>query len=115
MEIKKRILVVEDEQKIRGALNDFLEFRGFDVFVAVDGADALEKAANGKADLILLDLMLPKISGEDLCKQWRQKGMQTPIIMLTAKDRKKKRLQALISERTITLSNHFLLRSFWLE
>jgi DNA-binding response OmpR family regulator len=95
MEIKKRILVVEDEQKIRDALKDFLEFKGFEVFTAVDGADAVNKPAACKADLILLDLMLPKISGEDLCRQWRQKGMQTPIIMLTAKGQEKEKIAGL--------------------
>jgi DNA-binding response OmpR family regulator len=95
MVIKKKILVVEDERKIREALKDFLEFKGFDVSEAVDGSDAIDKAAAYKPDLILLDLMLPKISGEDLCRQWRQKGMQTPIIMLTAKGQEKEKIAGL--------------------
>jgi two-component system response regulator ResD len=76
MEKKKRILIVEDDEKIRGALKDFLDFKGFDVFEAADGPQAVEKAAKIRADLILLDLMLPKISGEELCKRWRQEGIQ---------------------------------------
>ena len=95
MEEKKRILVVEDDEKIRGALKDFLDFQGFDVVEAVDGLEAIEKAAKNRADLILLDLMLPKISGEQLCRQWRQEGLQTPIIMVTAKGQEKDKIAGL--------------------
>jgi two-component system alkaline phosphatase synthesis response regulator PhoP len=67
MVAKPYILVVEDEQKIRSALKDFLEFKGYKVAEAVDGLDAERMAAKQQFDLILLDLMLPKISGEQLC------------------------------------------------
>jgi len=95
MNKKKKILVVEDDEKIRGALKDFLEFQGFDVVEAVDGQDAVEKASKIRADLILLDLMLPKISGEDLCKRWRQAGIQSAIIMVTAKGQEKDKIAGL--------------------
>jgi DNA-binding response OmpR family regulator len=85
MEQEVSILVVEDEEKIRLALVDFLEFHSFRVIEALDGLEAERAVAGGPFDLILLDLMLPKISGEHLCSKWRQDGLQTPIIMLTAK------------------------------
>ncbi|MBN2018614.1 MAG: response regulator transcription factor [Sedimentisphaerales bacterium] len=95
MEIKKKILLVEDEAKIRNALKDFLDFQGFAVVEAVDGIEAIEKAAKSRPDLILLDLMLPKVSGEDVCRRWRQEGLQTPIIMLTAKGQQKDKIEGL--------------------
>jgi DNA-binding response OmpR family regulator len=85
MEQEVSLLVVEDEEKIRTALVDFLEFHGFKVVEAIDGLEAERVVAGGRFDIILLDLMLPKISGEQLCSQWRREGLQTPIIMLTAK------------------------------
>ncbi len=95
VEPRASILVVEDEQKIRGALRDFLEFHGFKVAEAVDGLEAERTVAKGLFDLILLDLMLPKISGEQLCTKWRQDGLQTPIIMLTAKGQEKEKVMGL--------------------
>ena len=95
MEQKADILIVEDEQKIRTALVDFLEFHGFNVQHAVNGLQAEQIAAGKKFDLILLDLMLPKISGEELCTRWRQQGLLTPIIMLTAKGQEKEKIAGL--------------------
>jgi len=95
MEPKASILVVEDEQNILAALRDFLEFQGFKVTEAADGLDAERTVAKGLFDLILLDLMLPKISGEQLCRKWRQEGLQTPIIMLTAKGQEKEKVAGL--------------------
>lgn len=95
MEPRASILVIEDEQKIRGALRDFLEFHGFKVTEAVDGLEAERTVDKGLFDLILLDLMLPKISGEQLCAMWRQEGLQTPIIMLTAKGQEKEKVMGL--------------------
>ncbi|MHC4544127.1 MAG: response regulator transcription factor [Planctomycetota bacterium] len=95
MEQKAHILVVEDEQKIRSGLRDFLEFHGFGVSEAVDGLEAQRVVAEKRFDLILLDLMLPKISGEQLCTRWRRDGMQTPVIMLTAKGQEKEKVAGL--------------------
>ena len=92
---KTHILIIEDEQKIRTALKDFLEFHGFDVSEAVDGLEAEEAVAEGRFDLILLDLMLPKISGEQLCLKWRRDGLQSPIIMLTAKGQQQEKVTGL--------------------
>ena len=95
MEQKAHILIVEDEQKIRTALRDFLEFHSFKVSEAADGLEAERTVAETKFDLILLDLMLPKISGEQLCTKWRQEGLQSPIIMLTAKGQQKEKIVGL--------------------
>ncbi|HCO94905.1 MAG TPA: DNA-binding response regulator [Phycisphaerales bacterium] len=95
MEEKVSILVVEDEEKIRTALKDFLEFHNFEVAEAADGLDAERAAAGKRFDLILLDLMLPKISGEQLCAKWRHDGLQTPVIMLTAKGQEKEKVAGL--------------------
>jgi len=89
------ILIVEDEQRIRTALRDFLEFHRFKVSEAVDGLEAERTVAEEQFDLILLDLMLPKISGEQLCTKWRQEGLQSPIIMLTAKGQQKEKIVGL--------------------
>lgn len=80
-----KVLVVEDEQSLREALVFFLEKEGHDVLVAVDGEEAIRVFENSGADIILLDLMLPKIDGNQVCKQIRQSS-NVPIIMLTAKD-----------------------------
>jgi len=95
MEEKESILVVEDEEKIRSALADFLEFHNFEVTQAADGLEAERAVAGRRFDLILLDLMLPKISGEQLCSKWRGDGLQTPIIMLTAKGQEKEKVAGL--------------------
>jgi len=95
MEEKVSILVVEDEEKIRSALADFLEFHNFEVTEAADGLEAERAVDQRRFDLILLDLMLPKISGEQLCYKWRGDGLQTPIIMLTAKGQEKEKVSGL--------------------
>ena len=95
MELQAHILVVEDEPAIRTAMTDFLEFHDFKVSQACDGPQAAELVERNRFDLILLDLMLPGISGEQLCLRWRQGGLQTPIIMVTAKGQEKDRIQGL--------------------
>jgi DNA-binding response OmpR family regulator len=80
-----RILIVEDEAQMRQGLKDNLEFEGYEVDVAEDGEECLVKVGKNEYNLILLDVMLPKLSGFDVCKQLREKGFDRPIIMLTAK------------------------------
>lgn len=80
-----KVLVVEDEQSLREALVFFLEKEGHQVSVAVDGEEAIRVFENESPDIILLDLMLPKMDGNQVCKQIRQSS-NVPIIMLTAKD-----------------------------
>lgn len=79
------ILIVEDEPQMRVGLKDNLEFEGHQVDFAEDGNEGLRKILENIYDLILLDVMLPKMSGFDVCKKARQAGINTPIIMLTAK------------------------------
>lgn len=95
MEDKKTILIVEDEPRISDGLKDFLEFHDFSVTQAADGLQAERIVDKQRFDLILLDLMLPKISGEQLCRKWRQNNLSTPIIMLTAKGQEKEKIQGL--------------------
>ncbi|NLZ39229.1 MAG: response regulator transcription factor [Firmicutes bacterium] len=78
------ILVVDDEEHIRELVRLYLEKNGFKVAVAADGAEALEKAKTLKPQLIILDIMLPKMDGWDVCREVR-KISDVPIIMLTAK------------------------------
>ncbi|MBN1845902.1 MAG: response regulator transcription factor, partial [Sedimentisphaerales bacterium] len=89
------ILLVEDEPKIRDGLRDFLEYHRYRVRMAGDGQAAADLVRQRRFDLILLDLMLPKISGEQLCQQWRQAGLTTPIIMLTAKGQESQKVAGL--------------------
>ena len=79
------ILIVEDERPIAQALADNLEFEGYTVRLAHDGRAGLELARADDVDLVLLDLMLPGISGYEVCKSMRDEGVKTPVIMLTAK------------------------------
>lgn len=81
-----KILVVEDELAISTLLQYNLKQAGFDVLQAFDGQDGFDKAVAEKPDLILLDLMLPKKDGMEVCKELRMQKVDTPIIMLTAKD-----------------------------
>jgi len=94
-ETKTHILVVEDEETIRSAMIDFLEFQGYKVSSVSDGLEAERIVKDKRFDLILLDLMLPKISGEQLCEKWRQEDLQTPIIMVTAKGQENERIAGL--------------------
>ena len=80
-----RVLIVEDEESFSDALSFMLRREGFEVEIAGDGLTAVELFDKKGADLVLLDLMLPGISGNEVCRQIRTKS-QVPIIMLTAKD-----------------------------
>ena len=79
------VLLVEDEQSFVEALVVGLKREGFHVDVAYDGAEALEKFNAVQPDLVLLDVMLPRVSGIDVCRTIRASGARTPIIMVTAK------------------------------
>jgi DNA-binding response OmpR family regulator len=81
----KQILIVEDEPNMRLGLKDNLEFEGYQVGVATDGKRVLDEIVSNTYDLVLLDVMLPEISGFDVCKIARERGVVTPIILLTAK------------------------------
>lgn len=81
----QKILIVEDEPNMRLGLKDNLEFEGYEVETAADGEAGLALVLSGNYDLIILDVMMPKLSGFDVCKQARAKGIKAPIILLTAK------------------------------
>jgi DNA-binding response OmpR family regulator len=80
-----KILIVEDEPDMVLGLKDNFEFEGYEVVTASDGAAGLERARSEKPDLLVLDIMLPKLSGLEVCKTLRAEGFQSPIIMLTAR------------------------------
>ena len=84
--MNESILLVEDEAALRATLSDRLRGEGYMVETATDGHDAFEKAANQPFDLVILDLMLPVRSGLDVCRDIRQAGMATPILILTARN-----------------------------
>jgi two-component system alkaline phosphatase synthesis response regulator PhoP len=81
----KKILIVEDEPGLRLTLSDRLRSEGYEVDTASDGLQGEAKATNGSFDLILLDVMLPGKGGFDVCRDVRQHGTTTPILMLTAR------------------------------
>jgi len=85
MDKMEKILIIEDEESILMALEDNLRLEGYEVSSAIDGQLGLSMAKEQGYDLIILDIMLPKIDGFEVCKQLRQEGITTPILMLTAK------------------------------
>ena len=80
-----RILIVEDDPHMQRGLRDNLAFEGYDVQTASDGTAGLDEMLRGGYDLVLLDVMLPSLSGFDVCRRARAGGCRTPVIMLTAK------------------------------
>jgi two-component system response regulator ResD len=83
---RRRVLVVEDETNVAEVVQRYLRREGFDTAVAHDGARALELLSSEGADLVVLDLMLPEVDGLEVARRMRERGDETPIIMLTAKD-----------------------------
>ncbi len=82
----KKVLVVDDEPSISTLLQYNLNQAGFEVITAMDGEEGFQKALDERPDILVLDLMLPKMDGIEVCKQLRQQKVTTPILMLTAKD-----------------------------
>ena len=96
-----RILVIEDEAKVASFIRRALEEESYAVDVAPDGTQGLDLASEGLYDLIVLDLMLPGLSGMDVLKELRKQKIQTPVLILTARskvdqkvDRKSTRLNS---------------------
>jgi len=94
MNNKIRILVVDDEQKVLNVIKAYLTKEGFEVLTSMDGEDALNLFKNELIHLIILDLMLPKISGEEVCNKIRATS-SVPIIMLTAKTEEDNKIEGL--------------------
>lgn len=80
-----KILIIEDEESVLMALEIDLKMEGYEVSSATDGVTGLNMAREGGYDLIILDIMLPEMNGFEVCKQLRQAGIMTPVLMLTAK------------------------------
>ena len=79
------VLIIEDDSTMLRGLKDNFEYTGYNVITAVDGEDGLNSALDTKPDLIILDIMLPKINGYEICRLIRKEKLDMPIIMLTAK------------------------------
>jgi two-component system alkaline phosphatase synthesis response regulator PhoP len=82
---RARILIVEDEPAMVAGLRDNFEYEGYEVISAVDGVEGLDRALSESPDLVVLDVMMPRMSGLDVCKQLKLKQPALPIIMLTAR------------------------------
>jgi len=82
---RARILIVEDEPAMVAGLRDNFEYEGYEVISAADGVQGLDRALSEKPDLVVLDVMMPRMSGLDVCKQLKIKQPSLPIIMLTAR------------------------------
>ena len=80
-----KILIIEDEPDMVLGLKDNFEFEGYEVTTASDGETGLERARSQKPDLVILDIMMPKLSGLEVCKTLRGEGFSAPILMLTAR------------------------------
>jgi len=95
MGMNQRLLIVEDELPMRTALQDCLEGEGYRVLTAADGEVGLERALKEKPDLILLDIMLPRLDGFALCAELRRLSIKAPVLMLTAKGQVQDRVTGL--------------------
>lgn len=94
-EIKERILIVEDEYAMRRGLEDCLRAEGYRVLTAADGAEGLKQVLAEKPDLVLLDVMMPKLDGYAVCAELRRTGVEVPVLMLTAKGQVEDRVNGL--------------------
>jgi DNA-binding response OmpR family regulator len=91
----KRILIIEDDISILNGLRDVLIFKSYDVITATDGESGYEMAREKKPDLIILDIMLPKMDGYTLCQKLRDEGDMVPVLMLTARGEDPDKVQGL--------------------
>ncbi|WP_067710700.1 response regulator transcription factor [Nocardia yamanashiensis] len=90
-----RILVVDDDRAVRESLRRSLTFNGYSVDLAVDGMDALEKVAGARPDALVLDVMMPRLDGLEVCRRLRSTGDDLPILVLTARDSVSERVAGL--------------------
>jgi DNA-binding response OmpR family regulator len=90
-----RILIVDDEPAIVRGLEDNLRFEGYQTLTATSGQEGLARALGEAPDLVLLDVMMPTVSGWDVCRELRQRGVDVPVIMLTARGEEVDRVRGL--------------------
>ena len=95
--MKKRILVIEDEPSLSMAIRDELEFEGFEASIVEDGTAGFDRILAEAPDLVVLDIMLPGKNGFEICREVRGRGMNIPIIMLTARAQEVDRVRGLES------------------
>src|SRR5215470_4024815 len=81
-----RVLIAEDDLVMRNGLLEILEAEGYDVVAAPDGAAAVERYAEARPDFVLLDIMMPRLSGYDVCREIRKRDRDVPIVFLSAKN-----------------------------
>jgi two-component system response regulator MprA len=81
-----KILVVDDERAVRDSLRRALELEGYDVDLAVDGADGLARISDGQPDVVILDVLMPELDGLEVSRRVRRSGNRVPVLMLTARD-----------------------------
>jgi two-component system response regulator MprA len=108
--VPARIVVVDDDEALRGAVRRALRLEGYDVEVAADGSEALAQLASLRADLVVLDVLMPVLDGVTACRRMRESGDRTPVLMLTARDA--------VSDRVVGLdagADDYLTKPFALE
>ena len=110
MDGKKTVLIVEDEKNIVDILRFNLQRAGYETREAYDGADGLDKARAEHPDLILLDLMLPKRNGFEVCRTLRQEGNRVPVIILTAREEETDKVTGLESGADDYITKPFSMR-----
>jgi len=108
----KKILIVEDEPGMQMGLKDNLEFEGYQVSTADDGEEGLQLLVQDTYDLLVLDVMLPKMSGFELCRTIRKKGLNLPVILLTAKSEEIDKVRGLELGADDYITKPFSLREF---
>lgn len=102
-----KVLIIEDEKLLAEALQDLLERNGFDVEVVCDGEDGAEYAETGIYDLLIMDVMIPKLNGYQVARQVRTRRITTPILMLTAKSEVQDRIEGLSAGADYYLTKPF--------
>lgn len=105
-----KVLIAEDDRSVRQSLQRALRYEGYDISLAVDGAEALEAVKDDRPDVVILDIMMPHVDGLSVCRRIRAKGDDLPILMLTAKHE--------ISDRVAGLdagADDYLVKPFALE
>lgn len=97
-----KILIIEDEQRLADSLGELLQSKGFEVEIVYDGESGAQYAELGVYDLLVLDVMMPKMNGYEVARQVRAHHLGTPILMLTARSSLEDRSQDSTPERTTT-------------